>query len=131
MPEEPNPYAPTTTPPGDPDEVEMARRMREPERAWMFLGGMVLVIAGAVLSVAFVGFWGGLIVAFIGGSALWGLYRITTRTPRALSPAFTAGGTACPACGSMQTDQSWIRSPDGRGEVLAWNCFACSHQWRS
>ncbi len=124
MPEEPNPYVPSKVATTH-DEVAIVRKAREPVRHAVFA---VLLLGVAFLPALFVGGFAGIIVGFIGASVLWWLYRFTTRTPKGISPAITAGNTACPACKSMQTDQAYMRAADGT-EVLSWTCFACEHSW--
>jgi hypothetical protein len=110
------------------DEDKLARKAREPVRTAIFGALFVLVLVGAALIGPSFGLVGGLAFAVIAGSALTGLYKLTSRTPKALSSANTAGGTTCPKCGSVQTDQDYTRGPEG-GEVLRWTCYACDHQW--
>jgi hypothetical protein len=119
-----NPYSPPQRT-GISEEEALVRKAREPVRTGVFVALLVLVMVGPAL---FIGGWAGLVTGIIGATVLWGIYRATTRTPQGLSPAISAGGSACPKCKSMQTDQSWARGPDG-GEVLVWNCFSCSHRW--
>jgi predicted RNA-binding Zn-ribbon protein involved in translation (DUF1610 family) len=83
----------------------------------------VVLVFGAPL---LIGGLVGLIVAPMVGAALWGLYRLTLPPgPKRSSIAETAGGTACPACGSLQTDRRQFATP----EQPPWQCFACGHDW--
>jgi hypothetical protein len=127
MPDEPNPYVPSRLSSAESEEEVMARKAREPVRNAVFAG--LLLVVG-VTPALIVGGWAGLIVGFLGATALWWIYRLTTRTPKGINPAITAGKTACPSCGSMQTDQTWLRGP-GSGQVLVWTCFACDHRWNA
>jgi len=105
------------------------RRAREPVRKIVFAILFVLMfVLSAIIGPSF-GLIGGLIFAFVGGSALTLVYKLTSRAPRGLNPVYTAGAQACPACTSVQTDQTYTRSAEG-GEVLVWNCYACDHQWQ-
>jgi len=104
------------------------RRAREPLRKIIFAVLFVLLfVVSAVVGPSF-GLIGGLTFAVLGGGALSLLYKLTNREPRGLNPIYTAGAQACPACTSVQTDQTYTRGPDG-GEVLVWVCYACDHKW--
>jgi ribosomal protein L37AE/L43A len=118
----PNPYTPSRATGEDEDE-QLVRKAKEPVRTGIFLGLFIAIVAANVL---FVGGLAGVILAAIGAGVLAALYRLTTRTPKSLNPAHTAGGEACPHCGSMQTDKRY--EP---GEVLVWVCFACDERWRA
>ena len=116
----PNPYVPGRITAADEDE-QLVRKAKEPVRTGIFVGLFVLLVT---VNVLFIGGFAGLIIAAIGAGILAALYRLTTRTPKMLNPAHTAGGTACPHCGSMQTDKRI--EP---GQLLVWVCFACDQTW--
>ncbi len=110
------------------DDVAALTRANEPVRKLVFTVLFVLmVIATAIIGPMF-GLLGGLIFGFVAGAVLTAVYTLTTRSPKGINPAYTAGNTACPSCGSMQTDQTYTRGDDD-GEVLQWKCYACDHHW--
>lgn len=87
--------------------------------------GVLFVVTVFGLPFAIGGFVGLMAAPVIGGM-VWGLYRLTLpRAPKGPSIAETAGQTACPACGSLQTDRRQFSTPD----QLPWRCFACGHDW--
>ena len=116
----PNPYTPSrVTTPGQ--DEQLVRKAKEPVRTAVFTAMFVFLV---VLCTFFIGGLAGILIAGIGSGLLVTLYRITTRTPKMLNPAHTAGTIACPHCGSMQTDQRL--EP---GQALVWACFACNETW--
>jgi hypothetical protein len=104
------------------DEVEAVAGMNR-THTMVFGVLFVVIVFGLPL---FIGGFIGLLLAPVLGGGLWGLYRLTLpRGPNQPSIAETAGSSACPKCGSMQTDRR--RFPmDGQPP---WQCFACDHEW--
>lgn len=104
------------------------RSAREPVRKVVF-GVLFVAMLGITTVVGpMFGLIGGIAFALVSGAALTGAYKLTSRSPKALSSAYTAGATSCPKCSSMQTDQAYTRGSDDT-EVLQWTCYACDHTW--
>ncbi|MFV8755716.1 hypothetical protein ACNOYE_34630 [Nannocystaceae bacterium ST9] len=118
---EPNAYQPP-----EHDEVEVDVEVpagKNPIHTAVFGVLFVVMVVGVPLVIGGIP---GLFAAPVLGGALWGLYRVTLpRGPKQPSIAETAGTTACPSCGSVQTDRRRFPSP---GQP-AWQCFACGHEW--
>jgi hypothetical protein len=86
----------------------------------------LLFIVMVVFAPFMIGGLVGLMAAPLIGSGLWALYRVTLpRPPEQPSIAQTAGATACPNCGSVQTDRR--RFP--MAGQAPWQCFACNYEW--
>lgn len=85
-----------------------------------------LFVGMVVFAPMYLGGFLGLMAAPLLGGALWTLYRVTLpRPPEGPSIAETAGATACPKCGSVQTDRRRFLA-EGQPP---WQCFACGHEW--
>jgi hypothetical protein len=110
------------------DVDAIVRKAREPVRTAIFAGLFGVSVIGAAAFAPALGIIGAIALGFTLGGGLTIAYKLTTRTPKALSAAYTAGATACRKCGSMQTDQSYTRGPNDT-EVLQWTCYACNHRW--
>ncbi|MEM6294745.1 MAG: hypothetical protein AAGA54_25955 [Myxococcota bacterium] len=105
------------------DDGDLLRSARQPRRRAIFTVLLLLVMAGGVALAPILGLIGGIALGLASGGLLVIIFNLTSRAPKAISSAYTAGATACPACGSVQTD---LVVGDG---APIHKCFSCNHSW--
>lgn len=109
-----------------PRELEPAPDERLAGKNPVHTGVFALLFVVMFLAVpVWVGGWIGLGLAPLVGAGLWGLYQVTLPSgPKQPKVSESAGSSACPSCGSVQTDRQRFE-PDRP----PWQCFACGHEW--